>query len=392
MKRVYIVEAVRTAVGAFGGSLKDIPPTDLATTVASEALKRSAIDPAEIGHVVFGMVIPGDVKDPYVSRVAAVNAGIPHSTPAFTVNRLCGSGIQAVICAAQAIMLGDAEVALAGGAESMSRAPFNLPGMRWGARLGDSTVVDMLLGTLNDPFNRIHMGITAENVAERYGVSREEQDRTAYHSHRKAAHATKSGYFAEQIVPIEIKSRKGPVMFTQDEHIRFDVDEGGFAGLKPAFKKDGTVTAGNASGINDGASAVILASEEAVNRLGLKPMAALVSYGYAGVDPAYMGIGPVEATRQALRRAGLTVGDLQVVESNEAFAAQACAVTKELKLDPEIVNPNGSGIAIGHPVGATGAINTTKLVHEMKRTGAERGLVTMCIGGGQGIAAVFERV
>ena len=392
MREVYLVSGVRTAIGTFGGALKDVKPCDLATKVTAEALARSGVAAADIGHVVFGQVIHTEPNDMYISRVAMINAGIPVETPALTVNRLCGSGVQAIISAAQSIMLGDCEIAIGGGAESMSRAPYHVPAMRWGARMGDATMTDILLGTLNDPFNRYHMGITAENIAEKYHISREAQDAAALESNRRASAAIKAGYFKDQIVGYELKTRKGVTVFDTDEHVRHDARLEDMQSLKPAFKKDGgTVTAGNASGINDGAAAVVLASGEAVQRFGLKPLARLVGYGHAGVDPAFMGIGPVPATKAALARAALSVGDLDVIESNEAFAAQACAVTQELGFDPAKVNPNGSGISLGHPVGATGAINTVKLVHELQRTGGRYGLVTMCIGGGQGIAAIWER-
>jgi len=392
MREVYLVSGVRTAIGTFGGSLKDVAPSDLATKVTAEALARSGVTAAEVGHVVFGQVIHTEPKDMYISRVAMINAGIPVETPALTVNRLCGSGVQAIVSAAQSILLGDCEIAIGGGAESMSRAPYHAPAMRWGARMGDTGMVDVLLGTLNDPFHRVHMGITAENVAEKYGISREQQDAVALLSNQRASAAIKAGYFKDQIVGYELKTRKGVTVFDTDEHVRHDAKLEDMQSLKPAFKKDGgTVTAGNASGINDGAAAVVLASGEAVKRFGLTPLARLVGYAHAGVDPAYMGIGPVPATQAALARTALNVGDMDVIESNEAFAAQACAVSKELGFDPAKVNPNGSGISLGHPVGATGAINTVKLVHELKRTGGRYGLVTMCIGGGQGIAAIWER-
>jgi acetyl-CoA C-acetyltransferase len=393
MTDVFIVAAARTAIGTFGGALKDVPPTELGAKVISEALSRSGAAAADIGHVVFGQVIQTEPKDMYVSRVAAVNAGIPVETPAMTVNRLCGSGLQAILSAAQAIMLGDCEIAVGGGSESMSRAPYSAAGMRWGARMGDAAMTDMLLGALNDPFQRIHMGITAENVAERYGISREDQDALALESHRRASAAIRAGKFNDQIVGVELKTRKGVTVFAEDEHVRHDARIEDLAAMRPAFKKDGgTVTAGNASGINDGAAAVVLASEAAVKTHGLKPMARLVGYGHAGVDPAFMGIGPVPATRLALARTGLSVRDMDVIEANEAFAAQACAVSRQLDFDPAKVNPNGSGISLGHPVGATGAINTVKAVYELAATGGRYALVTMCIGGGQGIAAIWERV
>jgi acetyl-CoA C-acetyltransferase len=329
----------------------------------------------------------------YISRVAGIEAGLPQEVPALTVNRLCGSGLQAIVSAAQSVALGDADVALAGGVESMSRAPYAVPAARWGQKMGDASAVDMMLAALHDPFERIHMGVTAENVAERHQVTRDQQDALALESHRRAARATKEGRFADQILGLTMRTRKGEIVFNADEHIRHDARLEDMTKLRPAFRRDGgTVTPGNASGINDGAAAVVLASADAVKRLGLTPLARLVSYGHAGVDPAYMGMGPVPATRKALAKAGLSVRDLDVIESNEAFAAQACAVARELDFDPERVNPNGSGISIGHPVGATGAINTVKAVYELARTGGRYGLVTMCIGGGQGIAAIFERV
>ena len=393
MNEVFVVAGVRTAVGAFGGALKDVPPGRLGATVTAEAVRRAGAEPSQVGHVVFGQVIPTEPADAYISRVVAVEAGIPVETPAMTVNRLCGSGLQAVLSAAQAIMLGDAEMTVGGGVENMSRAPFQVSSARWGRKLGDTTLTDVLSGALTDPFQRILMGVTAENVAERYQVTRKEQDALALESHRRAAAATRTGIFTEQIVPVEAGAGKRVVRFTVDEHVREDVDADELAGLHTVFKREGgSVTAGNASGINDGAAALVLASRDAVQRNGLSPLARLVAYGHAGVDPAYMGIGPVPATRHALAKAGLRVEDLDVIESNEAFAAQACAVARELRFDPAKVNPNGSGISIGHPIGATGAINVVKLVHELRRTGGRYGLVTMCIGGGQGIAAIFERI
>jgi len=392
VNEVYIVSGVRTAIGTFGGSLKDKSPGELATAVTVEALKRAGLAPETIGHVVFGQVVQTEPADMYLARVAGVNAGIPVETPAFTLNRLCGSGLQAIISAAQGIALGDYDVAVAGGAEVMSRAPHQVSGGRFGTKMGDVAMRDMLNGALTDPFNRVLMGITAENVAERHAVSRDDQDALALESHRRAANAVKAGYFKDQILPIEVKVKGKPVAFDTDEHFRPDAKPEDFTSLRPVFKKDGSVTAGNASGINDAAAAVTLASKAAVERLGLKPLARLVAYAHAGVEPLYMGIGPVPATRAALARAGLMTGDLDVVESNEAFAAQACAVTKELGLDPAKVNPNGSGISLGHPVGATGAMNTVKTVYELQRTGGRYGLITMCIGGGQGIAAIVERV
>jgi len=337
-------------------------------------------------------VVPTEPRDAYLSRVAAMNAGLPKETPAFNVNRLCGSGLQAIVSAAQSILLGDCEVAVGAGAENMSRGAYLLPGARWGTRMGDAQIQDFMIGALHDPFHKIHMGITAENVAAQFGITRQQMDELAAESHRRAATATAAGYFREQIVPVVTQSRKGEVRFEVDEHVKASTTVDTLAGMKPAFKKDGAVTAGNASGINDGAGAVVLASEAAVKAHGLKPLARLVAYSHAGVEPTIMGIGPVPATRRVLERAGWAVGDLDVIESNEAFAAQACAVVKELGLDPAKTNPNGSGISLGHPIGATGAIITTKAVYELHRTGGKRALVTMCIGGGQGIAALFERV
>ncbi|CAN7723907.1 acetyl-CoA C-acyltransferase family protein [Variovorax sp. LjRoot84] len=389
---VFVVGAVRTAIGSFGGSLKEIPLSHLATTAVKAALERSGVDPESVGHVVMGNVIPTEPRDAYLSRVAAVEAGIPHQTPAFNVNRLCGSGLQAIISAAQTLLLGEASIAVAGGAESMSRGPYLLAAARWGGRMGDIQATDYMMGVLHDPFHRIHMGITAENVADRAAITREMQDELALESQVRAARAVAEGWFRSQIVAIDVPSRKGTVIFDTDEHVRGGTTLEQLAKMKPAFKENGTVTAGNASGINDGASAVVLATENALRQGGLKPLARLVSYAHAGVDPRYMGLGPVPATHLALQRAGLTVDDLDVIESNEAFAAQACAVSRALHFDLAKVNPNGSGISLGHPVGATGSIIATKAVHELRRIGGRYALATMCIGGGQGIAAIFERV
>ncbi|MGA3799027.1 acetyl-CoA C-acyltransferase family protein [Pseudomonas fluorescens] len=388
---IYVVSAARTAIGTFGGSLKDVPLADLATTAVKAALERAAVDPALVGHLVMGNVIPTETRDAYISRVAAMNAGIPKETPAYNVNRLCGSGLQAIINAAQTLMLGDADIVVGAGAESMSRGPYLMPSARWGSRMGNAQVIDYMLGILHDPFHGIHMGITAENVAARNGITREMQDALAFEDQQRAAHAIANGYFSEQITTVEIQDRKGVKLFSVDEHPRATSLEQ-LAAMKPAFKKDGSVTAGNASGLNDGAAALVMASGNAVQANNLKPLARLVSYAHAGVEPEFMGLGPIPATRLALKRAGLTVADLDVIEANIAFAAQACAVSQELDLDPAKVNPNGSGIALGHPVGATGAIIATKAIHELHRTGGRYALVTMCIGGGQGIAAIFERV
>ena len=393
IRDIFIVSTARTAIGTFGGSLKDVPNTQLATTVVRAAIARAGIAADAVGHVVMGNVIPTDTKDAYLARVAAIDAGCPIETPAFNVNRLCGSGLQAIISAAQAIALGDCDVAIGGGSESMSRGPYFDQAARYGARMGDAKSIDYMLGILHDPWQKMHMGITAENVAERYGISRQMQDELAVLSQQRAAAAMAAGYFKEQITPVEIATRKGVVLFQEDEHVRASTTLETLAGMKPAFKKDGgTVTAGNASGINDGASAVVRATGERVAALGLKPLARLVGYAHAGVEPAYMGIGPVPATRKVLERTGLKLADIDVIEANEAFAAQACAVAQELGFDPAKVNPNGSGISLGHPVGATGAIITTKAIAELHRTGGRYALVTMCIGGGQGIAAIFERV
>ena len=389
---IYVVSAVRSAIGGFGGSLKDLPLADLATTITRAAIERSGVAAEQIGHMVMGTVIPTEPRDAYLSRVAAMNAGIPKETPAFNVNRLCGSGLQAIVSATQCLLLGDADVAVAAGAESMSRGPYLLPQARWGARMGDLQGIDYTVGVLQDPFEHFHMGITAENVAAKHGITREMQDELALTSQRRAARAIAEGRFDSQIVPVELKTRKGTVQFAVDEHVRGDVTAEQLAGMKTVFKKDGTVTAGNASGINDGAAGLVLASGDAVRRLGLKPLARLVGYAHAGVEPELMGLGPIPATRKVLEKTGLKLQNLDVIESNEAFAAQACAVARELGFDPEKVNPNGSGISLGHPVGATGAIIATKAIHELQRIQGRYALATMCIGGGQGIAVVFERV
>jgi acetyl-CoA C-acetyltransferase len=393
MKEVIIASGARTAVGTFGGALKDVPPIDLGATAIKEALARAGVKGDEVGHVAVGHVINTETRDMYLSRVAAVNAGISHETPAFNVNRLCGSGLQAIISAAQTIMLGDAEIAIGAGAENMSRGPYISPALRWGARMGDAAMADMMVGALTDPFDRAHMGITAENVAAKYEVSRADQDALALESHRRAAAAIDAGYFKDQIVPVVIKTRKGEIRFDIDEHVRRDISAESLGGLRPVFQKEnGTVTAGNASGINDGAAAVVLMEASVAGKRGIKPLARLVSYGHAGVDPKYMGIGPVPATQAALKRAGLTIDQIDVIEANEAFAAQACAVARQLKMDPAKLNPNGSGISLGHPIGATGALISVKALYELQRVKGRYALVTMCIGGGQGIAAIFERL
>jgi len=392
-REVVVVSAVRTAIGTFGGSLKDIAPTDLAAQVVKESLVRAQVAGADVGHVVFGHVVNTEPKDMYLSRVAAINGGCAEGTPAFNVNRLCGSGLQAIVSASQSILLGDTDVAIGGGAENMSRVPFASLNMRWGARMGDTKMVDMMIGALHDPFHNIHMGVTAENIAAKWGITREMQDALALESHNRAQRATEAGYFKDQIVPVLLKSKKGDVAYATDEHFRPNCQMADLVKLKPAFlKENGTVTAGNASGINDAAAAVVLMEAQTAKARGLQPMARLVAYAHAGVDPKYMGIGPVPATQAALKNAGLTVKDLDVIEANEAFAAQACAVAKDLGLDPAKVNPNGSGISLGHPIGATGALITVKALHELQRIKGRYALVTMCIGGGQGIAAIFERL
>ena len=391
-REILVVGTARTAIGTYGGSLKDTPLSQLATTAVSAALARSGVDAAEVGHVVMGNVIPTEPRDAYLSRVAAIDSGIPIETPAFNVNRLCGSGLQAIVSAAQSIMLGDTDVAIGGGAEAMSRGPYMLPTLRWGARMGDTPALDYMNGILHDPWQKFHMGVTAENVAARYGITRDMQDALALESQQRAVRAIAEGRFRDQITPVEVKTRKGMVAFDTDEHVRGDVSLEALGNMKAIFQKGGTVTPGNASGLNDGAAAVVLMEARRAATLGVKPLARLVGYAHAGVEPAYMGIGPVPATRLVLQRTGLRIEDLDVIEANEAFAAQACAVTRELGLDPARVNPNGSGISLGHPVGATGAIITTKAIAELHRSGGRYALVTMCIGGGQGIAAIFERI
>jgi acetyl-CoA C-acetyltransferase len=389
---VVIVGGARTAIGSFGGALKDVPPTELAALTVREAVRRAGIEPSSVGQVVFGNVIHTETKDLYLSRVAAIDGGLSDETPAFTLNRLCGSGLQAIVSAAQAVLLGDTDVAVAGGAESMSRGGYLLPAERWGQRMGNGTTVDMMVGALTDPFDTVHMGVTAEAVAAQFGITRETQDAFAVESHRRAIAAIGSGRFKEQIVPVEIKTRKGTTVFDTDEHARADASLESMQKLRTVFQKDGTVTAGNASGINDAAAAVVLMERAAAVAAGRVPLARLVAYGHSGVDPKIMGIGPVPAVKKALARAGLTVADIDVIESNEAFAAQACAVSKELGFDPAKVNPNGGAIALGHPIGATGCILTIKAIYELQRTKGRYAIVTMCIGGGQGIAAIFERI
>ena len=388
---IVILDGARTAIGTFGGSLAAIPPGALAATVARAALERAGVEGGQIGHVVFGHVINTEPRDMYISRVAAIDAGIPDSVPAMNVNRLCGSGAQAVVSAAQALALGDADFALAGGAESMSRAPYVLPAARWGQKMGDTGAVDMMTGALSCPFGTGHMGVTAENVAAENQVSREDQDAFALESQRRAVAAIAAGRFAGQIVPVEVKVKRETVQFATDEHPKATTAEA-LAGLRTVFRKDGTVTAGNASGINDGAAAIVLARAEAAEGAGLKPRARLIGYAHAGVRPEVMGIGPVPAVKKLLERTGLAVGDFDVIESNEAFAAQALAVNRALGFDAAKVNPNGGAIALGHPIGATGAILIIKALAELERIGGGKALVTMCIGGGQGIALALETV
>jgi acetyl-CoA C-acetyltransferase len=391
-REVVVVSAVRTAIGTYGGALSNSPPADLAALCVRESVKRAGIEPGDIGHCVIGNVIHTEARDMYMARVAAVNGGLPVETPALTVNRLCGSGLQAIVSASQLILQGDTQAAVAGGAECMSRAQYWLPGLRFGQRLGDGQVIDAMVAALSDPFDTCHMGITAENVAERWGVSREDQDQLALESQQRAFRAIDEGRFKSQIVPVEIKVKREKKAFDTDEHPRRDTSLESLAKLKPAFKGDGSVTAGNASGLNDGAAAVVLMERSVAESRGIKAMARLVGYSFAGVEPKYMGIGPVPAVRALLDRTGLKVADIDVFEVNQAFAAQALAVSRDLELPDERVNPNGSGIALGHPIGATGCIITVKALHELERIGGRYALVTMCIGGGQGIAAIFERL
>jgi len=391
-REVVFLSGVRTGIGRYGGGLSDVPPCDLAATVVREAVSRSRVEAEEFGHAVFGHVIHTETRDMYFGRVAAVNGGLPVQTPAFTVNRLCGSGLQAIVSAAQAVQLGDAEVAVAGGAESMSRAAYWVPGLRWGQRMNDGAVIDAMVGALTDPFDSCHMGITAENVAADYGISRSDQDILAAESHRRAAAAVEAGYFDEQIVPVRVPAKKGTVDFASDEHVRPGLTVEDLARLRPAFADGGTVTAGNASGVNDAAAAVVLADADYAARQGLTPIGRLLGYSHAGVAPRVMGMGPVPAVRQLLDKTGLKVDDIDVFEVNEAFAAQALAVVRELGLPLERTNPNGSGVSLGHPVGATGAILAVKALHELRRNGGRYAVITMCIGGGQGIAAAIERV
>jgi acetyl-CoA C-acetyltransferase len=391
MTDIVILDGARTAIGTFGGALAATPPIDLGAAAAKAALSRSGVEGGQIGHVVFGHVINTEPRDMYLSRVAAMQAGIPETTPAMNVNRLCGSGAQAIVSAVQSLMLGDAEFALAGGAENMSRSPFIIPDQRWGAKMGDIRTLDMMLGALNCPFGTGHMGVTAENVAAEHDISRAAQDAFALESQNRAANAVQNGYFKSQITPVEVRVKRDMVQFDVDEHPKATTADA-LAGLRTVFQKDGTVTAGNASGINDGAAAIVLATADAAAKAGLKPKARVLGYAHAGVRPEVMGIGPVPAVENLLARTGLSVSDFDVIESNEAFAAQACAVNKGLGLDPAKVNPNGGAIALGHPVGATGAIIMIKALYELERIGGKKALITMCIGGGQGIALAIERL
>ncbi|MFB4203068.1 Beta-ketothiolase BktB [wastewater metagenome] len=393
MQEVVVVDGVRTPIGSYGGALKDVPLGELAASVVHEAVVRAGVSPEAVGHTVFGNVIHTEPRDMYLARVASVNGGLPVSTPALTLNRLCGSGLQAILTAADYIRTGEADCTVAGGGDAMSRAPYWLPAGRWGQRMGDGQMLDAMVGALTDPFDECHMGITAENVAEKWGIPREDQDALAAESHRRASAAIDAGHFREQILPVEIRGRRGTVTVDTDEGPRRDVDVERMAAMKPVFKRDGgTVTAGNASTLNDSAAAVVLASREAAERQGLNPRARLVAGTVAAVEPRYMGIGPVPAVRQLLERAGVATGDVDTWEINEAFAAQALAVVRDLELDSARVNPNGSGISLGHPIGATGTILTVKAIHELERIGGRYAVVTMCIGGGQGIAALFERL
>jgi acetyl-CoA C-acetyltransferase len=389
MTDIVILDGARTAIGTFGGSLAATPPIELGTVAAKAALERSGVEGGQIGQVVFGHVINTEPKDMYLSRVAAMQAGIPDTTPAMNVNRLCGSGAQAIVSAVQALMLGDADFALAGGAENMSRSPYIVPDQRWGAKMGDIRTLDMMLGALNCPFGTGHMGVTAENVAAEHDISRAAQDAFALESQNRAAAAVEAGYFDRQITPVDVKVKRDIVPFIHDEHPKATTAEA-LAGLRPVFQKGGSVTAGNASGINDGAAAIVLATATAAEKSGLNPRARVLGYAHAGVRPEVMGIGPIPAVENLMAKTGLTISDFDVIESNEAFAAQALAVNKGLGIDPAKVNPNGGAIALGHPVGATGCIITIKALYELERIGGGKGLITMCIGGGQGIAIAIE--
>ena len=388
---IVILSGARTAIGTFGGALAGTPPIDLAATVSKAALERAGVEGGQIGHVAFGHVINTEPRDMYLSRVAAMQAGVPETVPAMNVNRLCGSGAQAIVSMVQALAMGDADFVLTGGAECMSRSPYILPAARWGQKMGDVETRDMMLGALNCPFGTGHMGVTAENVAAEHRITREDQDAFALTSQQRAAQAMAEDRFAEQIVPVEVRAGRDTVAFALDEHAK-DTSAEKLAGLRPVFQKDGTVTAGNASGINDGAAALVLARGAAAEKAGLTPSFRVLGYGHSGVRPEVMGLGPIPAVRNLCERTGLSAGEFDVIESNEAFAAQAIAVNRELGLDGDRVNPNGGAIALGHPVGATGAILTVKAMYELQRTGGKRALITMCIGGGQGIALAIERI
>ena len=389
-KEVVVLDGVRTAIGDYGGSLKSFSACELGAIAIRGVLDKTEIDPNSVGHCVIGNVLHSDKRDMYISRYAALEGGLPIETPALTVNRLCGSGLQAIVNAAQIVQLGDAETVIAGGAESMSGAPYWATGMRWGQRMGHAQFVDIMVGALSDPFHDCHMGVTAENIAEKWGISREEQDELAVESHRRAARATEEGRFDEQIIQVEVKQRKQTIEFKTDEHIRPDCSVASLSKMRTVFKKDGSVTAGNASGINDASAAIVMMESKAAEKAGHDPIAKLLGYTHSGVEPEYMGIGPVPAIRQLLDKTGLDLDNVDVIELNEAFAVQALAVMKDLGLSPQITNPNGSGISLGHPIGATGCILTVKALHELKRTGGKYAIVSMCIGGGQGIAAAFE--
>ena len=391
-KEVVVLDGVRTAIGDYGGSLKSFSACELGAMAVRGVLSKTGIDPSSVGHCVIGNVLHSDKRDMYISRYAALEGGLPIETPALTVNRLCGSGLQAVVSAAQTVQLGDAETVIAGGAESMSGAPYWATGMRWGQRMGDAQFVDIMVGALSDPFDDCHMGVTAENIAEKWGIGRDEQDGLAVESHARAARAAEDGRFKDQIAPVEIKSRKGTTVFETDEHVRADTNLEALSKMRTVFKKEGSVTAGNASGINDAAAAVVMMEADAAEKAGREPMARLVGYAHSGVEPKYMGIGPVPAIQKVLEKTGLKLDDIDLIELNEAFAVQALAVMKDLGLPSEITNPNGSGISLGHPIGATGCILTVKALYELKRTGGRYAIVSMCIGGGQGIAAIFERI
>ena len=391
-KEVVVLDGVRTAIGDYGGSLKSFSACELGAIAVREAVKKADIEPDTVGHCVIGNVLHSDKRDMYISRYAALEGGLPIEAPALTVNRLCGSGLQAVVSAAQTVQLGEASTVVAGGAESMSGAPYWATGMRWGQRMGDAQFVDIMVGALSDPFDDVHMGITAENIAEKWNISRDEQDELAVESHKRAAQACNEGRFKDQITPIEIKSRRGTVVFDTDEHVRGNTSVESLAKMRTVFKRDGSVTAGNASGINDAAAAIVMMEADAAEKAGKQPMARLVGYAHSGVEPKYMGIGPVTAIQKVLKKTGLKLDDIEVIELNEAFAVQALAVMKDLGLDPNITNPNGSGISLGHPIGATGCILTVKALYELHRTNSRYAIVSMCIGGGQGIAAIFEKM